>query len=497
MIFTNFLFSTDVVDRVIEEIDKAGSYLRIAVFQIHRKTVFDSIKKALKRGVKVEILTLPYDSINDDIRQRVSQNIEDIKANGATIYLSKWNIGDPARTTTAVGRWYSYHGKFLTTEKIAISLSANMIDEEELDAMLLFDSEEKILEFNKKFEELVRLFGDSGIRELVNRNYKGSVDLFSAPKTITNDEIRNHWLVDYPASICPTDIELKSSLYIAPFDCQARSFYTKVMVEAERYIYISTESFTDTDIIPSLISQTVKGKLLKILTGSNTQDFNDRIRKYYPQLMANEIEMRKPSSSLHAKLLITDKRLVVSSVNLNKINLGYARTKSYWRANTETITMVSDPFMIESATSLFEKTFNAAQSILDYFVIKEEAFAKSIFEVYGVKADRTVRRMFASVIVRSDVKAKKNLYDIGKYASIIYKKFGRGRSSIDASDFLCAMVLYYLTERKHTQSEIEEKLTEIQTEISTFKILNNLRFYGLVEEEGDFFKINILELLGE
>ena len=67
----NFSFGTDVVDQVIKEIDKANNYVRIAVFQVHRISVFDAIKRALVRHVKVEILTLPFDSINAYILPKI------------------------------------------------------------------------------------------------------------------------------------------------------------------------------------------------------------------------------------------------------------------------------------------------------------------------------------------------------------------------------------------------------------------------------------------
>ncbi len=493
----DFTFSTDVVDQVIKEIDKANKYVRIAVFQIHRISVFDAIKRALNRHVKVEILTLPFDSINADIRSRVSSSLEEVRALGADLHFSRWNIGDPERTTTAVGRWYSYHGKFIVTENAAIALSANMMDDEELDAILKYDDPRKIEEFNSKFNELIELFAEDGIRELIRKNYSDPESLFSPPRTITEEGVRKHWIIDYPSSICPKVGEIKNKLYLAPLDFRARDLYSKVMAEANEFIYVSTESFTDTDIMPLLITLSVGKKNIKILTGSNTQDFNDRIRNLYPQMIANNVEMRKPPYPLHAKLLITDKKLVVSSVNLNKMNLGFGTAKKFWRGNTESITIEDNESIIHEAKLAFEEIFWSSQSILEYFADKEKRLAKSIFEVFNVRATPEVRKLFSQVIVKYDVRQKKQLYEIGRYASILLRKYSFGRNVVDKSDFVSAMVLHFLSEHKHSMPELTDKILEVSPDMDTARVLERLINYKLIEADEGYYKINITELLGE
>jgi len=68
--------------------------------------MFDKLKEKLDAGVKVEIITLPYDSINTDVRQEVESKLRVLESKGAKILFDKWNVGDPSRTTTAVGRWH-------------------------------------------------------------------------------------------------------------------------------------------------------------------------------------------------------------------------------------------------------------------------------------------------------------------------------------------------------------------------------------------------------
>jgi phosphatidylserine/phosphatidylglycerophosphate/cardiolipin synthase-like enzyme len=497
-VFMEFTFSTDIIERVVQEIEEAKEYVRIAVFQIHNEAIYDALDHVLRNGIVVEIFTLPYDSINEDIRDKVKDRIEKIKTYGAKVYFSKWGIGDPERTTTAVGRWYSFHGKFLVTDNVAISLSANLTEESELDAMLVYKEQKKINEFNAKFQTLLMLFERGNIKSLVEQTeYDNKDTLFLAPRTITEPEVRSHWIRDYPSEMCGNNTSIEDRLYIAPIECRARELWETVIKEANEYVYISTESFTDTAIIPFLITNSIEGKVIKILTGSESQDFTERIRELYPRLMANNIELRKPNHPLHAKLIITDKRLVVSSVNLNKMNLGYAKKKTLWRANTETITIESDPNTIRKAKADYDKIFNDSNQLLTYLSDKEVDYAISIFTVYGVKPDRNVKNLLSQVIVKSDIKLKRNLYQIGRYASILIKKFNKSKPIIETSDFLCAMVLYYLSDRKHTEPELKEKLSEIFPIIDDGSIIEKLLQYKLIIKEEEFFKLDLKTLIGE
>ncbi len=490
----DFTFDMDVIKNVVEEIKKAKIYIKIAIFQIHNYDIYDSLEFALKNNVDVEIFTLPFDSINENIRNKVKSRIEKIKSYGAKLYFSKWGIGDPERTTTAIGRWYSFHGKFMVTDNVAIALSANFTENPELDAMLIYHEKEKIEEFKNKFDWLVRIFGKDEIKNLL----KGYTEIFAAPRTITDKTLSSNWIKDYPSEICNTyKNEIKDGIYISPFNYKARDLFESIIEDADKYVYVSTESFTDTEIIPFLISNAIKGKIIKILTGSESQDFNERIRELYPRLLANNIELGKPENPLHAKLLITDKKLIVSSVNLNKMNLGYSIKKSLWRANTETINIESSKNIIEKAKNDFDKKFNDSIPLLNYLSKKEEDYARSIFMLYGVKSNKDVKKLFSYFITKSDIKLKKDFYRIGNYSSILIKKFKKEKNIIDIPDFLCAMVLYYLSDRKNTEYELNEKLSEIYDKVDIKSIISKLLGYKLIINDDEFFKLDVKTLLGD
>ena len=71
-----FEYSTSVVDRVIEEMRQAEKYIRIAMFQIHIDDVFELLEEKLNDGVKIEVFTLPYESMKKAVRNDVEKNFK-------------------------------------------------------------------------------------------------------------------------------------------------------------------------------------------------------------------------------------------------------------------------------------------------------------------------------------------------------------------------------------------------------------------------------------
>lgn len=66
-----FEFSINVINTIINELQQAEAFIRIANFQIHDNNLFTILNDKLNEGIRVEIFTLPYDSIPDDIRNEV------------------------------------------------------------------------------------------------------------------------------------------------------------------------------------------------------------------------------------------------------------------------------------------------------------------------------------------------------------------------------------------------------------------------------------------
>ncbi len=499
-----FSFDDTALDQVVTEIGYADYFIKIAVFQIHNDKVINALNAALSKGVKVEIITLPYDSINQDIREEVTKKLKELEKNGASLYFCKWGVGDPSRTSTAVGRWYSFHGKFIVTDKSAVAISANLTNRKELDAVLIYDENDKIKEFQDKFEQLKALFinsnkNDGKIKELIeNSKYPEWERLFEAPKDIQEKDIRQHWITDYPISILKTDNKITDGIYLMPFDFLARRLYEQVILNAREFVYISTESFTDADIVKTLIKARLNGIEVSVLTGGLSQDFQPRLRELYPEAASNGVQIKVPDADLHAKLIITDKVLVVGSVNLNKINLGSNKSKNLWRSNTETATICTNSVMINKAKADYEEIFSHSKNILDFLAEKEESRAKSIFVVFDetIRVKKNVREMFAKLIINNKVKSKKELYIIAQYAYIIAHQFVH-KNIIEINDLAAAIVLNYLNESMGKFDQLSRKVHEIDTEINVDEVLDFLSRNNLIIKDDDFYKINLVRLMGD
>jgi phosphatidylserine/phosphatidylglycerophosphate/cardiolipin synthase-like enzyme len=491
-----FSFGIDVVPSITEEICRATRYIRIAIFQIHSNKVFDMLSEKLKAGVKVEILTLPFDSINPDVRAEVEGRLRALEVNGARLYFDKWNVGDPSRTTTAVGRWYSFHGKFIVTDKCAIALSANLTDAGEMDASIIFrENLEIITMFNCQFDRLLRMFVtphgvyDGSIRGQIVAIDPDHQKIFELPKNI-GIEHKDHWIRHYPVQLCPETVPIEEKLYLTPFDCRGRNFFSSIIEDAEQYAYISTESFTDESFSAFLVSVAVNKKIeIKILSGVESMDFSDRIDNMFRDLLAQDIGVRTTTAELHAKLLITDKVLVVGSVNLNKINLGFHATLSYWRENTESLFVSKDPALIRAARKKYLEIYDSSQSVSNKLADKLDSLVMELFKgCFELSPNPEVRRLFSRFILKKQIEAKRIIIKIGKITKKLMQDSGRTR--VVKEDFITALTLYHLSERKQDYDQLKAKMDEIGN-FNVRAILNRLTMAGTIEKENDFYRINV------
>jgi len=496
-----FDFSMKAISTIIEELRQAEEYIRIAMFQIHRDDVFNVLLDKTKQGIKVEILTLPYDSINEEIRSRVQSRFEQLKKNGSAIYFCRWNVGDPERTTTAVGRWYSFHGKFIVTDKSAIVLSANFTENPELDAVLIHRGDaEKIDEFNRKFEEILSLFvtekdcSNGKIHKMIvdTTSEKKSAEIFSLPSNI-EEKHKDHWIRHYPVELCEFNGTIREGLFITPFDYTGRDFITSLVEEAEKYVYLSTESFTDNDFSDFLVNTAVNSELeIKILTGTRSMDFTDRVNKILRDLMAQKIKINTTDKDLHAKLVLTDKAVVISSINLNKINLGFHKTKKFWRENTETIFVCRNAEVIRSAKEKYLERFNESYDVGNKLAEKLESLVKDVFtKTFDMRSSSEAKKIFAKFILNKQIDIRKTIIKIGRYTQKIISQ----RKTVRKEDIVSAIILYCLSERKHDYNQLKEKLSDIGNGITLKALLNKLKFAGFIEEEDYVYKINIDKLI--
>ncbi len=422
---TRFDFSNSIINQVAQQIDEADSYVKIAIFQLHNTQIINKLIDKVRNRVSVEVLTLPYDSINDDVRQQVTERLEELRRVGANLHFCKWNVGDPERTTTAVGRWYSFHGKFMVTDKSAISLSANLTNNPELDAILVFNNQaNKIEEFNNKFEELKNLFiipnngYDGAIRQKILDTSNPRVsEVFQVPRSIQASVHGRNWILHYPPELCPENTEIEEKLYVVPFDCRGRNLIMKLIDEAEEFVYISTESFTDKEFPNFLKKIKFKDIDVKILTGYTSMDFSDRIQIFMKELLGTGIELNTTLEDLHAKFIITDKLVALTSINLNNMNLGFKKTAGFWRENTETITICRNQQIINEAKVKYLRVFNSSEKIIDKIAEKNAVIAgKLLKNAFNINSSSDAKKYLAKIALEQEINKEKKVYDIVRKA---------------------------------------------------------------------------------
>jgi hypothetical protein len=493
-----FDFSTQVTDKVVSEIKVAREYIRIAVFQLHNPAVFDALQEKLAKRVKVEILTLPYDSINPDVKDRVTKAFESLKNNGAKINFCKWNIGDPANTKTAVARWYSFHGKFIVTDKSAITLSANFTDNAELDAIFVSDDEKLRKNYNAQFERLIEYFVkpygqyEGMIHNMIEKTAKPEQikEIFSLPENVAESH-KNNWVRDYPKALCPDGYTEKDGLFITPFDFQGRSFIEKLVNEAAEFVYVATESFTDPDFPSFLISVAQKGIKIRVLAGVQSRDFTDRLQNSIREMLAAGIKVKAFDGDIHAKMIVTDKAMMLGSINLNMINLGFSKKSDYWRENTETFSQCNDRKIIENAKRKYEVVFDSKSVAVESKLVEklEKELGQKLNVIFSIRLEKDARRLLAVAVLNRECEVKSFILEIGKAMKKLIEIFERKKA--DKEIFYMALILYGLSERKRVYDEIKSALVANE-EVQTKELLVKLLEKKLIAKDGEFYKRSVV-----
>lgn len=487
--------------KVLEEIRKAEKFIKIAMFQIHSNALFSLLNEKVKCNVKVEIITLPYTSVKERFRQNVKENFELLKSLGANVYFNKWNIGDPGRTTTAVEGWYSFHGKFIVTDKSAIILSANFTENPALDALLIYEDHDRIQEFTQKFQELVDLFiveKETNASTIYHKIKQVSNDekIFALPKKIDKKH-DGFWITDYPSQLCPSSFELKEGIYLAPFDFRARSMYSKMIEDAPTFAYISAETFTDSDFSNFLLNAIINKKIdIQIICGATSQDYQDRLKNQFIMLLAHGIKMRTSDADIHAKMILTDKALAITSVNLNKMSLGYSKRKDHWRGNTETIFICKDQEILKKAKELFLEVFDNYIDMKDRLTESVSESVDNIFNnIYNIRfEDKQLSKEFARYLLKKELDLKKMMTEVAKITQKLSERFSINKIGKDL--FVSALILYVLSKSgEQNNLQISSEIKEFDATINIDIILADLEDKRLIIRENDQYRINLEELV--
>jgi histone H3/H4 len=289
--------------------------------------------------------------------------------------------------------------------------------------------------------------------------------------------------------MCPSSVAVQEKLYITPFDCKGRDFMCQLIEDANEYAYISTESFTDEEFSNFLRNTSINRKIdLRILSGATSMDFTDRIGNMFRDLLAQGIDVNTTDEEMHAKLIITDKTLAVSSINLNKMNLGFKKTRKYWRENTESIVICKDPDLIKLAKEEYLKVFRESHSVREKLYEKLEKTVKEVFKgAFRLHPDPDVRTLFARLILDKQLDVRKLAIKIGKTTKKLMDL--DGRKKIKKEDFFAALTLLSLSQGKQSFEQLKREIDKVEGQIDLMAILDQLRSLRLIDEDTGYYKI--------
>ncbi|MHA1795957.1 MAG: phospholipase D-like domain-containing protein [Promethearchaeota archaeon] len=337
---------------------------------------------------------------------------------------------------------------------------------------------------NDGFEGIIR-------NRIINTGIADVEEIFELPNIIQTTTHRNTWIKHYPSNLCPDDIELEEKLYIAPFNIKGRKIYEKIINDAEEFIYFSAESFTDVEFAMYLRRVRIEKDIeIRLLTGFTSMDFSDRIQKMFRELIADEIKLFTIEEDLHAKLIVTDKHLLIGSINLNKMNLGFNKTKLFWRENTETFFVTFDQNLIQVAKQKFEMQLTKSINMETKLAEKIQKDVSNILnKSFNVRAKKEVKDLFSKFVLMKEIEVKK---DANKLARITKKLMNHYNIKTANKDiFVMAVILFYLQDRKHTLPEIDNKINRLGAIDNLNTLIEKLINSEFIEIEKDFYKINI------
>jgi|WetSurMetagenome_2_1015567.scaffolds.fasta_scaffold131737_3 hypothetical protein len=155
--------------------------------------------------------------------------------------------------------------------------------------------------------------------------------------------------------------------------------------------------------------------------------------------------------------MVTDNTLLVSSINLNKMNLGHFKTKKFWRENTESALISHDSNLIMIAKRKFEENFERGLPVEDLLCNKLEETVKDIFQgASNLSPNPEVRTLFAKFILKREIHTKRMIIKVGKITKKLMTRSGRNR--VEKEDFVSALFYFICPKRKKISANLQKSL---------------------------------------
>ncbi len=488
---------------LLDTLNESKEFVKVLSFQLTSPQIAQILSDLAEKGVKVEVITLPPDSYKkEDERERISKLYEKMREKGTDLFLCDWEVGDPSLTDTSLSgslaegggaKWYSLHGKFIVTEQCALACSANLTEEVQLEAFLRLKDQEAIDNFSSKFDQMKRIF----VKPASTNPEVGGIifdELDQASREIVNQGLRSgrKLVKEYLPNLSPRT-PLKKGLFIAPFDGQARHYLEQLVAEAEEYVLIASERFFDDQLVDELRKKAVTTKCqIKILAGPprGVRQNPTKARLMAAELLAAGVEFHV-LNDIHAKMWVSDQWLMIGSPNLTKMNLGFYKRKEHWRANTETLFFSEDKNLIEQAKRGYDEVFAQANPVLQEMADESRNLkeARMLFELFGARSRKDARTALSRIEITMRIGSKTNLITIARMASRLSNTMKD--KYVEARHVTMALIMFFLQQRRHTTSDLKERLASyVDNESISTAVHNLLQLEYVLESEGTYM-INI------
>ena len=172
------------------------------------------------------------------------------------------------------------------------------------------------------------------------------------------------------------------------------------------------------------------------------------------------------------------------------MNLGFNKTLSYWRQNTETIYISSDLQLIDTAKRKYLAQLDNCISMKIKLASKLESEVSNICnKIFNFKTRIQYKQLFAKFILESEIKNKKDFLKLAKLTKKLVNLFELRYATKDT--FIMSLILFYLSERKHTREELNQKLLNYEVNDNLAEIIVSMIGAELIEEDQDFVKVNL------
>ena len=146
--------------------------------------------------------------------------------------------------------------------------------------------------------------------------------------------------------------------------------------------------------------------------------------------------------------------------------------------------------MVRVAKEKYLEVLSHSYNVGTKLTEKLEATVKNTFSnAFGLESSTDARRLFARFILKKQMDIRKIVMKVGKITRKLMAHYHRAK--VERQDFISAMVLYYLSERKQDIADLRKNIDEVDKDVNLQAIINALEFAGFVEKEGEYFKINI------